>query len=111
MQEVNIEFGFPTSAQAMTKLTNEIITYRRLGQKSIKIIHGYGSSGTGGTIKSACKQRLIELKRNGTIRDFCEGERFNANCEEGIRVTTRYPQLKGDRDWKFPNSGITIVIF
>ena len=110
MLEVNIEYGFPTTEQAIAKMVSAIVVNKHNGVKAIKIIHGYGSTGRGGAIKLACKQKLILMKRLGNIRDFCEGEQFNSNSEAGIRVTSRLSNLKGDRDWKIPNPGITVVV-
>ena len=53
MEIINIEQGHPTVQQAMVKLQNGIYRARATGQPMAKIVHGYGTSGTGGAIKQA----------------------------------------------------------
>lgn len=112
MREINLEIGYPNVERAMFVLKNELVTERHKGTKQVKIIHGYGSTGTGGgSIKAACHRDLRGYIRTGTIRAFCPGEKFGPFAEEGRNIVTRYPQLKGDRDWARGNDGITIVVF
>lgn len=111
MKTFNIEFGYPTCDQALIALKSNVLTERKLGTKTIKIIHGYGSNGTGGKIKVAVQKELKRYVQNGTIRMYCPGEKFDSNHEEGIRIGTRYPQVKGDSDWNRDNNGITVIGF
>ena len=52
LREVNLEAGKPIVDQAIRRLTFEISHSRSLGCSVLKIIHGYGSSGTGGRIRT-----------------------------------------------------------
>ena len=56
MRTINIEAGMPSSQQAMTTLNNRIYAERASGAKCAKIIHGYGSTGKGGTIRTVCPE-------------------------------------------------------
>lgn len=47
LREVNLEAGKPLVDQAIKRLTFELSHSRALGCTVLKIIHGYGSSGTG----------------------------------------------------------------
>lgn len=111
MKTINIEYGHPTCDEAMVYLKSALLTERKLGTKNVKIVHGYGSNGVGGKIKNAVYSDMRRYVSNGTIRMFCVGERFDSNHEEGIRISTRYPNVKSDSDWNRGNSGITIVGF
>ncbi len=51
LREVNLELGKPTVNAAIKRLTFELHHSRSLGCAALKIIHGYGSSGTGGRIR------------------------------------------------------------
>ena len=51
LREVNLELGKPTVNAAVKRLTFELHHSRSLGCAALKIIHGYGSSGTGGRIR------------------------------------------------------------
>ena len=48
LREVNMELGKPIVEKAIGRLTFEIHHSRKMGVSVLKIIHGYGSSGTGG---------------------------------------------------------------
>ena len=68
---VNLEAGMPTSDQAVRRLTAEMATSRR-SYAALKLIHGYGSSGTGGRTRArlaACpelrKEPDLERHNNG----------------------------------------------
>ncbi|NLM79245.1 MAG: hypothetical protein GX173_14405, partial [Ruminococcaceae bacterium] len=66
----------PKVKAAVTKLRLELSTLRRIGVQTIKIIHGYGSSGSGGAIRHASRQLPCDQLKNKTIKAFCPGERF-----------------------------------
>ena len=50
---INIKEGMPKVDVATRKLRLELNTLRRVGVNQVKIIHGYGSTGKGGLIKTA----------------------------------------------------------
>ncbi len=101
----------PSSQEAMNTLNNRIYAERATGVKCVKIIHGYGSTGRGGAIRKACRQKLLEYKRRGMIKDMCAGEKFGPFEEEGRRVAGKYPEVRSDSDWGRMNDGVTIVFF
>ena len=45
---VNLEQGMPTADRAIRRLTYELAAARQMRYAAVKLIHGYGSSGTGG---------------------------------------------------------------
>ena len=47
---INLEEGLPRVENAIFKLKLELSTLKRSGVKNVKIIHGYGSGGSGGAI-------------------------------------------------------------
>ncbi len=111
MRVINLEQGYPTASQAMVKLNNQIYAVRASGVRECKIIHGYGSSGSGGAIKSACLMELRSYKRKGIIKEFCPGDKFGPFNSEGRAMTAINPQLSKDVDWGRNNDGVTIVLF
>ena len=48
---VNIEQGMPLVEQAIRRMTYEISSAKAQKYRAVKLIHGYGSSGTGGRIR------------------------------------------------------------
>ena len=74
MEVANIEKFMPTVYQAEILLKNHIETNRRKGIKAFKIIHGYGSTGKGGSLRTGLRDYLTQLKKVKIIADFVAGE-------------------------------------
>lgn len=111
MRIINLEAGMPTAQNAMSVLNNRIYAERASKSRTVKIIHGYGSTGKGGAIRSACLNKLREYKRMGVIKDFCPGDKFGPFSDEGRRMAGICPELRSDSDWGRNNDGITIVLY
>ena len=111
MKIINIEIGMPNSQEAMNTLNNRIYAERATGAKLVKIIHGYVSTGKCGTIRKVCRQKLLEYRRRGMIKDICPGENLGPFSEDGRRFAEKCPEIRRDSDWGMNNNGITIVMF
>ena len=110
LKEVNIKEDLPTVGDAVRRITFHLRSGKELGAGAVKIIHGYGSTGTGGKIRGRARQYLAEQKKNGQIRDFIPGESFSI-FHEGTRAAfARCPALREDRDLERHNNGMTIVV-
>ena len=107
---INIEEGRPAVDGAIRKLRLEISTMRRIGINQVKVIHGYGSTGVGGSIKTATHECLRTLKSEGRIREFCPGEQFGPFEQSGRNVISICPAFRTDPDWARLNDGVTVVI-
>lgn len=107
---INLEAGMPSVETARIRLLGELQTARVSGNKTLKIIHGYGSSGKGGAIKAEVGRILLQKKREGAIRDFVKGEDFTPFSPHGRRVVALDASLGRDRDYTRGNDGITIVV-
>ncbi len=53
MKELNLEHGMPTVDTALRWLESELDAARKMRRPALKLIHGYGSSGRGGKIRTA----------------------------------------------------------
>src|SRR5690606_36375658 len=62
---VDLEADRPTVAQAMRRMESELMAARTLGARVVRLIHGYGSSGTGGRIRTAALSLLRRMQRRG----------------------------------------------
>ena len=91
---LNLEEGMPKAEAAVSKLKLQLATLRRTGIKSVKVIHGYGSSGTGGSIRTAVRHYLRSAQREGRIRDFCPGEYFTPFEKTGRNMIDMVPALR-----------------
>ena len=107
---INLEEGRPTSEKAVMRLRLELATLRRVGIDCVKVVHGYGSTGVGGVIRSDARDYMRELLSEGKIRHFCPGEAFGPFETSGRKAIELKPQMRNDRDWARNNEGITIII-
>ena len=110
LREVNLEHGLPTVDQAIRQLTFEIHRSRSLGFRALKIIHGYGSSGTGGRIRVESRKYLGRLKTRGEIADFIAGEEFSIFHAGTLAAFRRCDALRRDPDLERHNNGVTFVL-
>lgn len=110
VRELNLELGRPSVDEAMRRLDYELAAAGMLRTKVFKLIHGYGSSGIGGKIRTACRRQLQLYKEQGRIVDFIPGERFTIFDEATRRAFTVCAALRSDRDLEQENRGITFVI-
>ena len=107
---VNLEAGRPIVEVAMNRCRKAIDDARRNKISVITLIHGYGSSGKGGVIRSECRQTLEYMKSKGVISDYVAGEDFQKRSGRVRALLQRYPPLAKDRNLNQGNQGITLVI-
>ena len=107
---VNIEQGMPYADQAIKRLTFHIHLNKRQNGKAIKVIHGFGSSGTGGVIRVRTRSYLEALRKKGEISDFICGEKFSIFDAATRKAMDKCPDLREDRDLDRHNNGVTIII-
>ena len=110
IKEINLEEGLPVVAQAMDRLQACIGRELKSGTKIIKIIHGYGSTGKGGKIRTAVRKELGVLKDKGVIVEYCTGERFEPFAQEARRILACDKDAYKDRDYARYNNGITLIL-
>ncbi len=107
---VNLEAGMPTVDEAMKLLKQEISNSQKNGDKVIKIIHGYGSSGKGGRIKTCVRFFLEYEKKYERISDYLKGEDFEIFNKTTQRLLIKCPELSRDSDLNRHNSGVTFLM-
>src|SRR5690606_18445566 len=93
---VNLEAGRPILEIAISKLHEILTDSVRNDVNVLTVIHGYGSSGKGGVIRSECRKILDFLKSKGQISDYIAGEDFNKRSGSVKSLLRRYPQLGED---------------
>lgn len=101
----------PTTDIARSRLSQALRTAKAERKPFIRVIHGYGSSGSGGAIKADTHRFLTQKKREGFIKDFIKGEDFTPYRAAAQSLVQKYPLLKKESDYGRQNDGITIVIF
>ena len=109
-QIINLERGMPLVQQALDRLEMAIKTGSMQGFKVLTFIHGYGSSGAGGAIKTAVLRQLHFLSHQGRIKAIIPGEEFEGRSGRGRQLLRQFPFLTNHRDLNRTNPGITLVI-
>lgn len=106
---LNMEAGYPTAEQARQRLATELQLARSRGVGVLKIIHGYGSSGKGGRLRTALRTVLRRLHEEGAVGRVVPGDAWSIFDETSRALLDRYPDLRRDRDLEKGNPGITLV--
>jgi len=107
IKKLNLETGSPNTQDAIQKLKNSLSTFKRQGCKAVVVIHGYGASGVGGSIKTAVRVCLRERSMVGIVRMTVSGEDWVDRKREAISIcsalATHEREIAG-------NSGVTVVV-
>lgn len=105
--EINLESGMPHVEEAIKRMMNGLTTAKRSGCRAAILIHGYGSSGSGGIIKEEVRSKLKAPSLRGTARDSVRGENWTIKKKEFLDIC---PALKEFERHIEGNKGITVVL-
>ena len=108
---LNLKAGMPTVERARQRLLESLYAPWGAGGPLIKIIHGYGASGTGGAIRIAIRELLAQWQREGKVLNIIRGEDWSIFDPASQELRSRYSFLGNDEDLDRGNAGITIVEF
>lgn len=106
----NLERNYPTVEEAKILLGSEILTCRALSGKILKVIHGYGSTGVGGALRSGSRTFLNQQLKLQKIKAIVYGENFTIFDETTRMMLSACPDLRKDQDLSRGNQGITLVL-
>ncbi len=110
IHEINLEIDKPDVYQALRQLEFFIANVRVSKGKVIKIIHGYGSSGKGGKIRTAVRKLMKEYKDSGRIVVLIKGENFSIFDPSTRYLLEKFPETANDPDLNNSNGGITYIM-
>ena len=110
MEVANIEKYMPTVYKAEILVRNNLEMNRAKGLKVFKIIHGYGSTGKGGALRTGIRNYLDQLKHAKIIADYIPGENWTVFDETTRKVLDLDNSFSKDKDLGQMNSGITIIV-
>ena len=88
MKTVNLKEGMPLVHQALMQMEHELAVARAEGCDFVKLIHGYGSTGSGGEIRIAVQKRLREMSERGEIRGVIFGEDWAKSDERAWKLVS-----------------------
>ncbi|MGI6030326.1 MAG: hypothetical protein ACOX7F_02345 [Eubacteriales bacterium] len=107
---VDIEEGWPSAAEALAVVEQEVRNGRQRRYVAVKLIHGYGSSGRGGRIRAAVRQYVQRQQAAGKIQGWIPGEDFSIFHSSTLQLLARCPQVRKDSDLERGNRGVTFII-
>jgi hypothetical protein len=107
---IDLEEGMPKVEQARLRMQRELQIATEQGYAAVKLIHGYGSSGVGGSLRIELQKELQRLASAGTVKSFIAGEDWRISDEKTWELLKRYPEWKRDSDLGKANKGISIVL-
>jgi hypothetical protein len=105
--EVNLERGMPTVESALQAMRDALTACRRRGVRAAILIHGYGSSGTGGAIRTAVRRCLLDGSMSGIVRDYAGGEQWHWRKKELLSICRELAEYEARIA---NNEGVTVVI-
>jgi hypothetical protein len=109
MRVINLETGRPDLDTARRRLLGELAAARQSGARLVKVVHGWGSSGSGGALCVGIRKSLRLRVKEGVALAVVPGERFSSDTNEGRELLRRHPHLRSDHDYNRANPGITVV--
>ena len=109
--ELNLKQDGPYVDEALDLLTDYLRKSLELGVKAIILIHGYGSSGTGGRIKWAIHDALENNRYSDRVNEYYFGEDVAFGSEAYHTLLRRRPGLKPYlKRFKEGNAGMTVLL-
>ena len=107
---VDLKSDRPTVETARGRLKTAIADAKKDGVAVLKVIHGYGSSGTGGALRDAVRGSLRHRRKEGVVREIIHGEKWEIFDERTQKLLEAFPDLARDSDLNRSNEGVTIVV-
>ncbi|MBI5386554.1 MAG: Smr/MutS family protein [Verrucomicrobia bacterium] len=105
----NVEADLPSLDEARRRVLDELRRAKRERVRVLKIIHGYGSSGQGGTLCVGLRKSFVLRKKEGVIKDFIPGGEFSIFNQRTLALLEAVPELRGDPDVNAGNEGVTVL--
>jgi len=98
-----------SAAESARRLEDEIAHSAAAGDRYLRIVHGHGSTGRGGAIRSSVRRELARLRSRKLVAGFIPGELLSGDTNEGRAFARKNPAARSWPDWNAGNEGVTIV--
>lgn len=109
VQTVNVESGLPSAEEGVARLQRDIASARQAGVRVLRVIHGWGSSGTGGKLRDACRSFLRREMKARRLKSVVPGDDYSRAALAGRNLMSRYEDLRSSERSDSRNPGITMV--
>ena len=108
---INLEAGSPTAEEALERLTTQVRAASEAGIRALIVIHGYGSSGSGGKIKWVVRDALEHNYFSDRVDEYYFGEELALGSSGYQAVMKRRASLKQHlSQFKIGNAGMTVLL-
>ncbi|MDP3621809.1 MAG: DNA mismatch repair protein MutS [Polynucleobacter sp.] len=108
---LNLELGAPTAEDALDRLTRHVRGASEVGIRTMIVIHGYGSSGSGGKIKWVVRDALENNYFSDRVDEYYFGEDVAFASSGYHDLLRRRPGLKEHlAPFKVGNAGMTVLL-
>lgn len=111
LRTVNIEAGKPSVDEGIKRLEGELRRAKQSGVPIVRVIHGWGSTGTGGAVRDACRAFLRRKLAARQIANLVYGEEYSRTTDAGRGLMNSCPELRVSERSDSQNPGITFVVF
>lgn len=111
VRNIDIEAGLPTVEEALRRLEAQLARARADGVAVVRVIHGWGSTGGGGRIRTAARAWLRRQHDARRIRVLLLGDHYTHTTPECRDFLLRHPALRTTERSDRENPGITFVEF
>ena len=89
MRVLNLEQGRPDRLTARRLLLSGLENARASGHREVKLIHGYGSHGVGGSIRRDTRTTLLQLRRRDRSSDLSLGRNSDPSRSSAGRLSRK----------------------
>lgn len=110
VRTVILKAGLPTAEEGLMRLEAELFKAKQDGVPVLRIVHGWGSGGSEGKLREACRAYLNGKKAGGFIKLALRGEDYSRHSSPGKELLNRYTFLRNSERADSNNPGITFVI-
>ena len=107
---INVKEYYTNRDYAMYLLDTAIKDAKMDGTQVLVVVHGYGSHGKGGVIKSCIRTMLKTYKKQNKIATYIGGEEWGDTNPDKQHIQSICPQTVLSKDIGGLNPGITIVL-
>jgi len=108
---INLEAGGPTAEEALERLTTQVRAASEAGIRALIVIHGYGSSGSGGKIKWVVRDALEHNYFSDRVDEYYFGEELALGSSGYQAMMKRRASLKQHlSQFKIGNAGMTVLL-
>jgi hypothetical protein len=108
---INLEAGGPSAEEALERLTQHVRAASEAGIRAVIVIHGYGSSGSGGKIKWVVRDALEQNYFSDRVDEYYFGEDLAVGSSGYGAVIKRRASLRNHlSQFKIGNAGMTVLL-